>query len=846
VIAQKNIISTMLKRTLNRAVILYACVVLFISTVLIIRETVKARKQYMEAASRLIEEHARQKANQISTKLAENLAITKVMAHALNEVSILPEPQRYTHQRSIMEGVLKEHPEYTAVFLSWRLDLVDKNWKAPNGRQRVNYYYADGAIHESINLTDTARQESYEGIFHTVRSVGTTILSDPYEFEDYNNNSNALLLATSPCSPIYKDGQFQGVIGIDMVLDYFQPMTSISLYDKGFSFLVSSNGTIVAHPSKEVLNKPIQESGYQFENLYANHDDPDVISGYYLDNSLNEDVYISMVPVVISDGIKPWTVGVVVPVSEILKPIIGQLIINVVLGIIASLVVCMALYWTARKISTSLIKANDQLKRLAEGNLDDSNRLELNKVDRMMELGASVNQLMDQMNKRAEIAQQIGEGNLNVSIEVTNPHDLLGISLEKMRQNLTNVIDDIQQIIVMASIEGTWESSLDAESKSGAWHSLYITMNDLLTSISQPIHEMNRLAKSIAQGDLSSTYSLSASGEILLLKNNLNTAMDNLNSLLNSIVESSEFVGNSTNEMIFINTEMTQNSKEIATAISEMSRGAQDQVRKVDESSRLIEGVLFAARQVGIQTEEINTTAREVKENSESGYSLVNEVARTMSEVVKTSSATKDSMTSLLDQTNRMSHALAVITDIASQTNLLALNAAIEASQAGDYGRGFAVIAEEIRKLAEISKDSAQEIGVLIEKTKVDTSKASKTISLMYNDIAKGEGVASKASKFFIDITASSDLNLKNSNAIATDIQALIAKINNIVNLAEGVVVIAEQTAAGSEQVAASANQLSVGMQSYSDRAIKLKNISEELGQRLNKFKLKSIVNLHY
>ncbi|MGL1885122.1 MAG: methyl-accepting chemotaxis protein [Reichenbachiella sp.] len=404
--------------------------------------------------------------------------------------------------------------------------------------------------------------------------------------------------------------------------------------------------------------------------------------------------------------------------------------------------------------------------------------------------------------------------------------------------NLQSAIDDINYVVGEAVGSGNFKARINLVGKKGEWLLLGQSINQLFETIMIPFDTINVVVNQLAQGDLTQRYRQEAKGDVLVLKENLNSALDKLSELLKEITDKVVIIGNSSDDMKVTSEEMNTSTGEIASSIEEMSKGAQDQVAKIDDSSAFIDGVSKSAAKMGEQAEIINQTADEGVKESDSGMKLIQKVGSTMQDILNYSKETNESISSLKQRSDQITRVLSIIREIASQTNLLALNAAIEAAQAGDAGRGFAVVAEEIRKLAESSKVSVKEIEILVNDVQKDTQSTARLIEVMGRSIEVGEEAAQKGTLAFEKITNSYTQTFEMSEKIVGATKQQTLDISNIMNMIEGVVVIAEQTAAGTEEMASSSSELSTGMTNYTEKTSNVSEIVHDLQDKVNHFKL--------
>ncbi|MDH5597496.1 MAG: PAS domain S-box protein [Cyclobacteriaceae bacterium] len=360
-----------------------------------------------------------------------------------------------------------------------------------------------------------------------------------------------------------------------------------------------------------------------------------------------------------------------------------------------------------------------------------------------------------------------------------------------------------------------------------------------ISSVKIPVMKVSEIIRGIAGGDLTTTFDMVADGYVKEMGDALNTAINNLNDLMKNISQSSDVVSDSAGTSLQMVEGMKKNTKEVAAAISQIAKGAQDQAQRTDESAKLVQEVLESANNMEISSEKINKTAAQGQQSSENGLKIIRNLVENMEGISSSAGLTSASIGVLTQRADEIGRTLNVITDIAAQTNLLALNAAIEAARAGDAGRGFAVVAEEIRKLAEDSRKSAIDIEKIIGDVQKDTLSAGKAIETMEKSVKDGNSATRDAESIFEEIAKSSEETFNFSKEIQDATVAQKSSIDVVAKNIEQIVVVAEETAAGAQQVASSSQELNGGMEDIGNSSAKLSEIASELQAGVNQFKLK-------
>ena len=221
-------------------------------------------------------------------------------------------------------------------------------------------------------------------------------------------------------------------------------------------------------------------------------------------------------------------------------------------------------------------------------------------------------------------------------------------------------------------------------------------------------------------------------------------------------------------------------STELSSQIELSEQGAAEQAARVTETATAMEEmnstVLEVARNAGAASEVSSAT----RERAEQGAQAVQEVVAGIRTVQETSLALKGDMGKLTENAQAISRIMAVISDIADQTNLLALNAAIEAARAGEAGRGFAVVADEVRKLAEKTMASTTDVGNAIKAIQSSTAKSMEQVDLTVNNIGK--------------VT---ELAIHSGEAL----HEIVSMVDNTVDQVRGIAAASEEQSASSEEI---------------------------------------------
>ena len=209
-------------------------------------------------------------------------------------------------------------------------------------------------------------------------------------------------------------------------------------------------------------------------------------------------------------------------------------------------------------------------------------------------------------------------------------------------------------------------------------------------------------------------------------------------------------------------------STELSAQIEQSDRGAAESAQRLSEAATAMNEMNATVQEVAKNAGSASTASAETREKAEAGAQVVEKAVRSIDQVHQMSLELKDDMTQLNEHAQDITRIMGVISDIADQTNLLALNAAIEAARAGEAGRGFAVVADEVRKLAEKTMASTNDVGNAIKAIQESTAKSMTGVDNAVERIGEATELANQSGQALQEIVATVEATGDQVNAIAT------------------------------------------------------------------------------
>lgn len=359
----------------------------------------------------------------------------------------------------------------------------------------------------------------------------------------------------------------------------------------------------------------------------------------------------------------------------------------------------------------------------------------------------------------------------------------------------------------------------------------------IVLSITRRIRDLQQKAKKISEGDLTEIITIKVEDEIGDLAGSFNDMIVSIRGLLKTIESNSEQVAASAEELTASAEQTSQANGQVATAILEVASSAEKQTYGIDNNVNALEEISQGAALIARNSLTVTNLTRETTLKAEEGGKSVLQTVDQMSSIHHSVIESNTMIKSLSNRSKEIESILDVITGISNQTNLLALNAAIEAARAGEAGKGFAVVADEVRKLAEQSQVSAQQISELIQAIQQDTENTVSKMSKVTEDVQSGLVVSEDAVKNFFEILDSMKEITPQMESVSATAELMSVGVQKAGVTANEIADIAKSNATTSEEVAASTEEQLASMEEIALSAKSLSKLAEELQEGIQKFK---------
>lgn len=403
---------------------------------------VNIKNNAFKDATNYLDAYISEKANVTTGEFNNDMMVIRTLAQAFSNYTVFPSEKREEIVRSLYKGVFEKNPHFYALWDSWELSEIDPAWTKTHGRFVENYWRSNGKI---FNENEFKNLDGDNGDYERIKRDAIETAEEPYLYS-YSEGEPEVLM-TSFISPIKRNGKYIGVVGVDISLEELQnKVRDLHPYPNSYVFLISYLGVYIAHPNQDLINQPVSVTQGNAETntkLIERIKRGEKFSISSFHHELKVPTYVSFAPIKIGESVTPWSMGIAVPVDEILSQTnksISKIIVIAIIGLLISVVV---IWLIAHYIISPLIGVANYAKRCSNG--DFSQTISIKRNDEVGDLAQALDETSKSFHEITELAMRISKGDLTEDLErsLSQRDGELIVAFKGMIAKLRSILLDI-------------------------------------------------------------------------------------------------------------------------------------------------------------------------------------------------------------------------------------------------------------------------------------------------------------------------------------------------------------------------------------------------------------------